>query len=215
MDKDGYLIALSRYIHLNPVRAKAVQRPEDYPWTSYRAFMDKKAGNSLVNTEDTLLYFSKERRRAIKAYREFVEDEEGRDENPFENIEAGLLLGNKRFKVKIAKLIDKAKVDEEISQAKKLQEKVSIDAIIEACEWFYGKSREELLKRGKGKHERQVAIYLSKVLSGEKSKEIGRYFGIKGPAMSEVIKGIEGRLDEEVKLRKEIEYLRGKMITEF
>jgi len=27
-------------------------------------------------------------------------------------------------------------------------------------------------------------------------KEIGRYFRIKGPAMSEVIKGIEGRLDE-------------------
>jgi hypothetical protein len=29
--------------------------------------------------------------------------------------------------------------------------------------------------------------------------------GIKGPAVSEVIKRIEGRLDEEIKLRKEIE----------
>jgi hypothetical protein len=32
-------------------------------------------------------------------------------------------------------------------------------------------------------------------LSGQKSKEIGRYFGIKGPAVSEVIKVIEGRLE--------------------
>ena len=52
-------------------------------------------------------------------------------------------------------------------------------------------------------------------MSGQKTKEIGRYFGIKGPAVSEVIKGIEGRWDEEVQLRKEIESLRGKIIIEF
>jgi hypothetical protein len=45
--------------------------------------------------------------------------------------------------------------------------------------------------------------------------EIGRYFRMKGPAVSEVIKGLEGRLDEEIKPRKEIEYLRGKMLNEF
>jgi REP element-mobilizing transposase RayT len=215
VDKDRYLITLSRYIHLNPVRAKVVQRPVDYPWTSYRSFMDKKAGNLLVDTGDTLLYFSKKRGKAIKAYRAFVEEEEGREENPFEKIEAGLLLGDKRFKAKITRLIDKAKIDEEIPQAKRLRERVLIDAIIKACELFYGKSREELVRRGKGKKERQVAIYLSKVMSGEKSKEIGRYFGIKGPAVSEVIKGVEGRLEGEIQLRKEIESLKGKMIIEF
>jgi len=46
-------------------------------------------------------------------------------------------------------------------------------------------------------------------------KEVGRCFGINGSAVSEVITGIEGRLNEEVKLRREIECLRGKMITEF
>jgi chromosomal replication initiation ATPase DnaA len=55
-----------------------------------------------------------------------------------------------------------------------------------------------LVRRGKGKEERQVAIYLSKAMRGQTSKEIGRYFGIKGPAVSEVIKGIEGRWDEEI-----------------
>lgn len=68
---------------------------------------------------------------------------------------------------------------------------------------------------GKGRRERQVAIYLSKVLSRQRGKEIGRYFGIKGPAVSGVINGIEGRLEEEIKLRREIEYLRDKLITEF
>lgn len=71
------------------------------------------------------------------------------------------------------------------------------------------------MKRGKGKRERQVAIYLAKVLSGEKGKEKWRYFGIKGPAVSEVIKGIEEKLDQESRLRKEIESLRGRMLPEF
>jgi hypothetical protein len=50
VDKDRYLVALSRYIHLNPVRVKLVKRPIEYPWTSYRAFIDQKAENSLVDT---------------------------------------------------------------------------------------------------------------------------------------------------------------------
>lgn len=214
VDKDGYLLALSRYIHLNPVRARVVQRPEDYPWTSYREFIKRKVEHSLVDIGDILSIFSKERKMAIEAYREFVDRKEGEDENPFKDIEAGLILGGKRFKAKIRKLIDKVKVDEEIPQAKRLRAKVSIDGIIETCGSFYGKSREDLIKRGRGKQERQVAIYLSKVMSGQRSKEIGGYFGIKGPAVSEVIKGIEGRLGEEIKLRKEIESLKGKLLTE-
>ena len=52
-------------------------------------------------------------------------------------------------------------------------------------------------------------------MSGQTSEEIGIYFGIKGPAVSEVVKGIEGRWDEEIQPRKEIESLRGKIIIEF
>ena len=36
-----------------------------------------------------------------------------------------------------------------------------------------------------------------------------------GPAVSEVVKGIEGRWDEEIQRRKAIESLRGKIIIEF
>jgi hypothetical protein len=53
-----------------------------------------------------------------------------------------------------------------------------------------------------------------KILS-ERNREIGRYFGIKGSAVSEVIKGVEGRLGEEFRLRKEIESLKEKLIIDF
>ncbi|MGV2939713.1 transposase [Mesobacillus sp. LC4] len=31
---------VSRYIHMNPVRAHIVERPEDYPWSSYRFYLN-------------------------------------------------------------------------------------------------------------------------------------------------------------------------------
>ena len=36
VDEERYLLALSRYIELNPVRARMVRRPRAYPWSSYR-----------------------------------------------------------------------------------------------------------------------------------------------------------------------------------
>jgi len=34
-ERDSYLLEPSRYIHLNPVRAGVVERPDAYPYSSY------------------------------------------------------------------------------------------------------------------------------------------------------------------------------------
>ena len=36
VNRDEYLIACSRYIEFNPVRAGLAVHPKDYPWSSYR-----------------------------------------------------------------------------------------------------------------------------------------------------------------------------------
>lgn len=213
VDKDEYLVTLSRYIHLNPVRAHIIQRPEDYKWTSYKAFLGK-GNDAIVDTSDTLLYFSKQKSKAAKAYRRFVERENSEEENPFKEVDAGILLGGKKFKAKIQKLLDKIKADEELPQLKKLREKVSIDKVIEICCKYYGRDREELFKRGKDKCERQIAIYLSKVLSGRKNIEVGNYFDIKGPAISGILKTVEKRLGQDQRFKGEVEHLKGILINE-
>ncbi|MFH1096680.1 MAG: transposase [Candidatus Desantisbacteria bacterium] len=213
VDKAEYLITLSRYIHLNPIRAKIVETPEDYKWTSYRAFIGKE-NNSIVDITDTLLYFSKTRSKAEKAYREFVEEGIRREENPFNDIELKIILGGKDFKAKIMNLLDRIKVDDELPQIKRLVEKMPIERVIEGCSKYYGKDREWLLKKGKGKDERRVAIYLSKVLSGKKNIEIGKYFDIKGPAVSGIMSAIEERLKQEQRLKVEMEHLKRMIINE-
>jgi len=39
IDADSYLLELIRYIHLNPVRARIVTDPADYPWSGHRAYL--------------------------------------------------------------------------------------------------------------------------------------------------------------------------------
>ena len=39
IDVDNYLLELSRYLHMNPVRAGITARPEGYPYSSFRSFV--------------------------------------------------------------------------------------------------------------------------------------------------------------------------------
>ncbi|HDY68392.1 hypothetical protein LCGC14_1616090 [marine sediment metagenome] len=213
VDKETYLIVLSRYIHLNPVRAGIVKNPEDYKWTSYRKYIGVYNGkDSIVDAAETLSYFSKTKTAAIKAYREFVEEGIGERNNPLEDVEAGVLLGSKKFMAQIRRMLRRRKPDEEIPQLKILREIIPVDKVIKVCCNYYGKKKEELLKKGKGKEERQTALYLSKIMSNTKNIEIGRYFGIKGSTVSEALKRVETRIKRDKKFQKEIEALKKQLI---
>jgi len=215
IQEDRYLKTAIAYTLMNPVRAGIVKSPENYRWTSYREYMGTcKEETSLVDTAETLSYFSKTKNTAMKAYREFVEAGISKENNPFEEVEAGIILGSEKFKTTIRRLLNRMKPDEEIPQMKSLREKVSIDKVIKVCCNYYAKNKEELLKKGKGKEERRAAIYLSKILSNEKNVEIGRYFRIKGSTVSEALKGVEARIKRDVNFQKEIEVLKEKLVIE-
>lgn len=73
VDGDSYLLELVRYIHLNPVRASMVKDPENYPWSSHRAYLGKETLPCL--TIDTLLdHFGKSQASARESYKNFVID---------------------------------------------------------------------------------------------------------------------------------------------
>lgn len=68
--EDAYFLQTSRYIHLNPVKAKMAAHPEDYKWSSYRAMLALK-DDRITERNRTLSYF---KNQSVLRYREFVED---------------------------------------------------------------------------------------------------------------------------------------------
>ena len=67
VDKEEYLLQLSRYIHLNPVAAGLVKRPADWEFSSYRDFIGARNG-TLAKPDVVLSYFP-----SRDEYRKFVE----------------------------------------------------------------------------------------------------------------------------------------------
>ena len=58
-------------MELNPVRAKRVGDPKDYPWSSYRAYAYGKR-DDLLDKHPVYLQLSEEEGERRKKYREFV-----------------------------------------------------------------------------------------------------------------------------------------------
>lgn len=94
-EEGNYLLALIRYIHLNPARAKLVRTLEQldsYPWTGHRAIMGK-TGYSWMETELILAEFGTTRRRAMNEYRRFMQ--EGFDQGRLPELTGGGLIRSK------------------------------------------------------------------------------------------------------------------------
>lgn len=72
VEKNAYLLSVCRYVILNPLRAGIVQRPEDYPWSSYRATAGLEQAPAFLTTEWLLSQFAPTRRLAQARYRAFV-----------------------------------------------------------------------------------------------------------------------------------------------
>ena len=72
VEKESYLLELSRYVVLNPVRAGRVKDVEQWPWSSYSAMIGKSSHPEWLQTDWILSQFGKQRKRAVAAYRDFV-----------------------------------------------------------------------------------------------------------------------------------------------
>jgi putative transposase len=72
VQKEAHLLELSRYVVLNPVRAKMVVLPEEWHWSSYGACVHDQFAPPWLDTDWLLLQFGTERNRARKAFRQFV-----------------------------------------------------------------------------------------------------------------------------------------------
>ena len=188
IDADEYLKHLSRYIHLNPVRAKMIDRPSDYLWSSYPAFIGVKKPPGWLETNWLLSQFGKKRKVAEKNYRHFVEDVEIEAiDNPSDSIVGGFILGAPDFVNWVKDTFLRPRSDvKEIPQLRKLKPAISIETVIDAVCSEFGCDVESVIQKGrKNNRARDIAIYLARDVTGRTAVRLGEFFGnISGPAIT-------------------------------
>jgi putative transposase len=99
VDKERYCLACYRYIELNPVRAGMVQRPGDYPWSSFRSNAMSQA-NTLVTPHECWLMLGANHEDRAGAYLDLFDAalEQHEIDTIRYGIAKGLPTGNERFK---------------------------------------------------------------------------------------------------------------------
>ena len=97
IQKDRYLLAVSRYIHLNPVRAGMVQEPEQYAGSSYCEYIGRRAGVGWLTCDWLLEQFADDTKQARRLYRDFVKEGMREAENPWKSLKWGLIIGDDGF----------------------------------------------------------------------------------------------------------------------
>lgn len=91
-EEDPYLLELTRYIHLNPVRGGILNRMRElrrYAWTGHSTILGV-VDRDWQDTATVLAYFGRTRRQAVKQYEEFVREGIARGRRP-ELVGGGLI----------------------------------------------------------------------------------------------------------------------------
>lgn len=199
VDRDSYYLELSRYIHLNPVRAKMLEKPEEYRWSSFNGYITKNADGYIDKAQIEKVLDMK-----AKEYREFVYKGIEDKRNPLKEVYGGFILGTTQFiKEKLRDLKEPIE-GEEIAYSSELSNPTEAHEIIEIVSRKYGNQEFKRLKN-RPSEEKKIAIYLVRRYTGLTNKEIGKLFDIGSTAVIKAANSIEKALAEDHVLQRDIQ----------
>jgi hypothetical protein len=215
IDADTYLLAVSRYIHLNPLMARMVQDVAAYSWSSYPAYTGAASVPPWLTTAMTLQMAGTSRPQA--AYRAFVEQGVDDELNRFyHKAHHAPILGDAAFEASVA---GHRRMDAEIPDSVRRSHIPPLDEIVETTAAAFGVASESLLtsRRGRGQANpaRQVALYLSREAGGYSLEQIATYFGLGHYAsVSRSAQLVKERLESEPEWAQMIDSLHAQLAGE-
>jgi len=165
-DKDKYLLALVRYIHLNPVRAGLTKRAEDYVYSGHGSYLTEK-GARIIDGRPILAMLGSRR-----AYGKFVMDGLSEAHNEaYYRVEDQRFLGEEGFGEELTREIAKEEQPKR-KQSIELDVKKIAKSLKTTVESLRGKDRRWEIS---AKRARSVALLVHE--QGHRAGEVAKYFG--------------------------------------
>jgi putative transposase len=199
VDKDNYLLEVSRYIHLNPVSAGIVKEPRKYRWSSYGLYCNVRARGA-VNCQRLLEYFSGSRRGQLAGYRESVERKLAEGKMEALPVLKQAFIGDEEFAEEARKKATKLPASERVYPLKR---------IVQVVGEVSGERAEEIRRPGRSpavKSAREIICYLARRHSDVGLRELTRFLGVKELSTpSHGVRRAEQRLNKEPDFRLQLE----------
>ena len=170
VEKDTYLLFVSRYIVLNPVRANIVPGPSNWAWSSYRAQAGQVPPPSFLTIDWLLGHFNtNDRYVAQAAYRKFVslglEDTE-------RILDGKPIFGSKTFVAEFRDTLNASAPLRETLRIQRFAARPSLREIFEGCS---------------GRQDRNARVRTAHITNGYTMREIADHLGLHPMTISRVV----------------------------
>jgi REP element-mobilizing transposase RayT len=172
VQKDSYLLELSRYIVLNPVRAGMVRSVNEWPWSSYHSTVSTMPAPGWLQTDWLLSCFAKRKNLAIDRYSAFVSEGESQA-SPWGQLRKQIYMGDDAF---VEAMLAKVGPDSDLSEIPSSQKRKLAKPIA------------EYLKMASDRNE---GIYLAYRSGAYSMKAISDAMGLHYSSVSRIIKSYE------------------------
>jgi putative transposase len=207
VDKDSYLLELSRYIHLNPVRVGEVRQPWDFGWSSAGAFVGKRRAPNFLVVGEVLGHFGRRRATARRRYAAFLLDgmEKG-DAKPWAAVEGQLLLGEPPWVERMKRRLGAWPAGGEETGRRKLSLRPPLSVLLtQVCREARVERAALMRRRGlRGSWARRVAMALAWELCGLSQSEIAQALGVGPYAVSKAVARTDALARSDPRVRKAI-----------
>ena len=208
VDRDSYLLPLSRYIHRNPIETKRslVKQLEDYTWSSYPAYIGREFAPPWLMKEQVYGVLGK--RQKYQAHRRYVEL--GVDEELVAFYSKGnqaAVLGDKKFRQQALK---RNEVGAECHHKKKVLIRPTAKQIIKATAQIFSVPEARIVAVQKGRQHRnlprKVAMYLCQQACDMRLQTIAETFEVGHVgSVSNALTEIRRLLSEKGEFRRNIQ----------
>ncbi len=177
VQKEAYLLELSRYVVLNPVRARMARTARDWAWSNYRATAGMAPAPVWLDTEWILAAFAEQMQDGQSAYRRFVA--EGKNHpSPWEELKNQIYLGSEAF---VDEMQRKMNTDRRLSEIPKTHRR----PVARPLTWYFQKHPD-----------RDSAVFEAFRSGGYSMREIGDHVGLHYSTISRIVSFHERERDK-------------------
>jgi REP element-mobilizing transposase RayT len=170
-DRQAYLLALVRYLHLNPGRLRSPIDPWRYRWSSHPAYLGKE---SSVKIESAVVLgeLAKSVGQARRAYLRFMAEGKGSGHRAdYYDVQDQRFLGDERF---VEQIDERVRAEREIEVP---HPRVQFSKLLHLTAEAYGVTERDLVQAGRQRkwvRARSMLVYMAREWSRLSVKEISR-----------------------------------------